>query len=409
MSGEVAKGRSLAWVAAFLAAGLPAFVIRFSGAELEPVAAAWIFGLGIVGGAFLLSWAAEVAQLDVSASLAIAVLALIAVLPEYTIEAVLAWDAGAVYDSVTGEIDPLTGEIKKEIGLVAANVTGANRLLIGVGWSLVILIFWVKRRRVLDMQGFMGLELTMLAAATLVTFLIFFMGQVHVVVAAALIAMYLFYLWATSRREPEEPELMGVALLIGSLEARRRRAVVAGLVIYAAAVILVAAEPFVEGLKDTGLELGIDEFILIQWVAPLASEAPEIIVAVLFSLRANPIAGITILISAEVNQLTLLVGSMVVIFSASAGQLLSFPLDSRQSVEFLLTSSVSIFAIVLIAPRLVGWKAGMILLGLFIVHLFFVDTGERRIFAYIYLGLAGAVLVWNRRRARLMASNVLKD
>ena len=409
MSGEVAKGRSLAWVAAFLAAGLPAFVIRFSGAELDPVAAAWIFGLGIVGGAFLLSWAAEVAQLDISASLAIAVLALIAVLPEYTIEAVLAWDAGAVYDSATGAIDPRTGEIKKEIGLVAANVTGANRLLIGVGWSLVILIFWVKRRRALDMRGFMGLELTMLAAATLVTFLIFFMGQVHVVVAAALIAMYLFYLWVTSTREPEEPELMGVALLIGSLEARRRRAVVAGLVIYAAAVILVAAEPFVEGLKDTGLKLGIDEFILIQWVAPLASEAPEFIVAVLFSLRANPIAGITILISAEVNQLTLLVGSMVVIFSASAGQLLSFPLDSRQSVEFLLTSSVSIFAIVLIAPRLVGWKAGMILLGLFIVHLFFVDTGERRIFAYIYLGLAGAVFLWNRRRARRMASNVLKD
>ena len=107
----------------------------------------------------------------------------------------------------------------------------------------------------------------------------------------------------------------------------------------------------------------------------------------LFTLRANPVAGMTILISAEVNQLTLLVGSMVVVFSASAGELLSFPLDARQSTEFLLTSSVSAFAIALVAPRLIGWRAGAVLLGLFIAHLFFVDKDQRLIFSYIYLGL----------------------
>ena len=288
----------------------------------------------------------------------------------------LAWKAGASFDLVTREVTP-------RMQLVAANVTGANRLLIGVGWSLVLLIFWIKRRRSMDVRGYLGLELAMLVAATVAMFVIFFVGRLHLAMGAVLIAAYLFYLWLSSRRGSEEPELVGVARSIGSMSKVPRRSIVVLLLMYSAAVILVAAEPFVESLVETGVELGIDEFILIQWIAPLASEAPEIIVAVLFSLRANALAGISTLVSAEVNQLTLLVGSMVIIFSISAGQPLAFPLDSRQSAEFLLPAAVSTFAILLIAPRVVSWKAGAVLLGLFIAHLFFADTGERLVFAYI--------------------------
>ena len=57
--------------------------------------------MGILAGAFLLSWAAEVAELDISASLAIAILALLTILPEYAIESVLAWDAGASFNTET--------------------------------------------------------------------------------------------------------------------------------------------------------------------------------------------------------------------------------------------------------------------------------------------------------------------
>ena len=60
---------------------------------------ALLFGLAIVGAAFILSWAAEVAQLDISAGLAIAVLAFIAVLPEYAVDIVFAWKGGNVVRS----------------------------------------------------------------------------------------------------------------------------------------------------------------------------------------------------------------------------------------------------------------------------------------------------------------------
>lgn len=391
MSSQTASRNSLMWLGVFILVGVPGIALRLAGTHLDPIVAAVIFGLGIVGGAFLLSWAAEVAQIDISASLAIAVLALIAILPEYTIEAILAWKAGASFDPALGVVTP-------EMELVAANVTGSNRLLIGLGWPVVILIFWAKRREILDLRGHVSLELMMLVAATALTFLMFFMGQLHIALAVLLVALYLLYLAISSTKESEEPELIGVAATIGSWETRGRRTAVIAMLVYAAVVILAAAEPFVEALVEVGGELGIDEFILIQWIAPLASESPEIIVATLFALRSNPQAGLTTLISAEVNQLTVLIGSMAIVFSMSAGEVLSFPLESRQLTEFLLTSSVSTFAIVLLAPKMIGWRAGAVLLGLFLVHLIFPDEDARRAFTYVYLALTVALIAWNWRR-----------
>ena len=375
--------------------GVPGAVLRFSSIDVDPVVAAAVYGLGIVAGAFLLSWAAEVAELDVSASLAIAVLALFAVLPEYAIEAVLAWDAGSSFDTATGAVT-------KETSRVAANVTGSNRLLIGLGWSAVILIHWVKRRRELDMRGEMGLEISMLTIATAATVLVFFVQQVHILLAAGLIVLYAAYLWISSTKEGEEPELMGAAALIGSLPVVWRRAMVVFLFAFAAGVILIAAEPFVESLVETGGSLGIDEFILIQWIAPLASEAPEIIVAVLFSLRANPVAGLTALVSSQVNQLTLLVGSMAVLFSLSAGEVLSFPLDDRQGIEFLLTTAVSVAGLMLVAKRVISWNAGALLLALFVAHLFFTDPEARLRFSFLYFGIALGLAAMDWRRVKLL-------
>ena len=389
-------------IVVFLLLGAPGAILRFSGIDVDPIVAAAVYGVGIVAGAFLLSWAAEVAELDVSASLAIAVLALIAILPEYAIEAVLAWDAGSSFDAGTGAVT-------SETSRVAANVTGSNRLLIGLGWSAVILIYWVKRKRVLDMRGEMGLEITMLTIATLVTLLIFFMQQVHLVLGVGLIGLYVAYLWISSTRETEEPELIGAAALIGSLPVKWRRTIVVFLFVFAAGVILVAAEPFVDGLIETGESFGIDEFLLIQWVAPLASESPEIIVAVLFSLRANPVAGLTALISSSVNQLTLLVGSMVVLFSAAAGEVLSFPLDERQTIEFLLTTSVSAAALVLVARRVISWNAGAILLLLFVAHLFFTGTEDRLRFSFLYFGIALGIIAMDWMRVKLLFRGEPRD
>ena len=374
-----------------LVLGLPSIGLLVFGVPLHPLLAAAVYGAGILASAFLFSWAAEVAELDISASLAIAILALLTVLPEYAIEAVLAWDAGASFDAATRVV---TDETER----VAANVNGANRMLVGLGWPVVIFASWAVHRRVLDLRGHIGPEMTFLTISTVITIPLFFMLQIHFVIAAALIALYVAYLWVGSRREGGETELAGVAAVIGSLPVAWRRTTVILLFIYAAGVIAVAADPFVSGLVETGIQLGIDEFILIQWLAPLASETPEVVVALLFATRSNPAAGLTVLIASGVNKFTLLVGSMVGIFSLSAGGLLSFPLSDRQAAEFLLTTAFSLFGLLLIARRTVDWKTGALLWVAFVAHLFFPQAQHRLWFAYGFFGLSAitVALVWRR-------------
>ncbi len=431
MEENASNGRRWVAIAVLLALGMAGAAVRFSGARLDPQVESLIFGVGIIAGAVLLSWAAEVAQLDVSASLAIAALALIAVMPEYTVEAVIAWDAGQSYKL----LEATDGAVTKEMSLAAANVTGSNRLLIGIGWSAVIIIFWLKRRAELDMRGLLTLELPTLAAAILLTILISLFKMIPIWLAAVFMGTYIFYLWRSSTKESEEPDLVGASAMIGSFRPLYRRMWVIGLFIYSASVILIAAEPFVHGLKATGESLGISEFLIIQWIAPLASESPEIIVAVLFSLRSNPNNGLTALISSQVNQLTLLVGSIVLVFSVSAGQALNFPLDyfepsgffSRlftefglQSSEFLLTAAAATFGLVLISTRVIKLWHGLILLGVFAAYmtalLFFpnifggvddVGNVSLRIWSsVIAFGLAALMIAQNWRRAMYVFKGV---
>ena len=381
MTSNATNGKLWASIILLAGVGIPGVILRFfgesMGLHLSPALEALIFGIGIIGGAFLLSWAAEVAQLDVSASFAIAVLALIAVLPEYMVEATLAWNAGQSFN-------PQIPAVTEKMSLAAANVTGANRLLIGLGWSAVIIIFWLKRRAGFDMRGLLRLELPMLAVATLLTMIVAFTKIIPIWLAVVFIGVYIFYLWKSSTQETEEPDLLGAAAMIANFRPLYRRLWVLGLFVYSAAIIIIVAPPFVHGLEATGEALGISKFLLIQWFAPLASESPEIIVAVLFSLRANPNDGLTTLISSQVIQLTLLIGTIVVVFSISAGQPLNFPLDhfeptnflSRlaspfglQSAEFLLTAAAASFGILLISTRLIKLWHGLALLGIFVAYL----------------------------------------
>ena len=91
------------------------------GAPIE----ALVYGAAIVGAAFILSWAAEAVQVDINAGLALALLALLAVLPEYAVDFVFTAKCGGEYAAYGG-----SPEI---CGLSLANMTGANRVLVGVG------------------------------------------------------------------------------------------------------------------------------------------------------------------------------------------------------------------------------------------------------------------------------------
>ncbi len=391
------------WLFMGVAGGLtlPAIVLRFVPFTESAPLEALLFGVAILGAAFLLAWATEVAQLDVSKALAIAVLALIAVLPEYTVDAVLAWKAAE---------DPQYAHY------AIANMTGANRLLIGLGWSLVVLLFWVRGRgRAVVLEESQSVELGFLLMATLWALVIvgravLLGGSLTLWDSGVLVALFAGYMWIVSRAGAEEPHLYGPAAAIAALGKVRRRAFIVAFFLFAAIVILASAEPFVEALVESGHKLGIDEFLLIQWVAPLASEAPEITVASIFALRGAGAMALGALVSSKVNQWTLLVGTLAVVYSVSSGSAAALPLDERQRDEVLLTAAQSLFAVVLLASLTLSWKGALLLFLLFITQLFFTDPVVRHYYSFLYLALTVALLVFSpllRRRTFALIPHAL--
>ncbi len=361
---------------------------------MVPEAEVLVFGVAVVATAFLLAWAAEAAQVDISGSLATAVLALIAVLPEYAVDLYFSYRAG--HDHAAGQY-------------AAANMTGSNRLLIGIGWPLVAFVAfaaWKRRRRdradvVLEDDGSVTethvqlpivrrVDLAFLGVACAYAFIVPLTRTLAWYDSVVLLGLFGLYLRRVSREEQSEPDLIGVSETLGRLPRRQRRTVVPLLFVLAAVIVLLSAEPFANGLVGTGHRLGVDEFLLVQWLAPLASEAPELIIVCLFAWRLRGGDALGTLLSSKINQWTLLVGSIPIAYLAGGGSGHGLHLDARQTEEFLLTAAQALLALMVIVDLRFSRRDATLLLVLFLLQFPFPDTGARLAFSAAY----GVAAVW---------------
>ena len=232
---------------------LPGIITRLTDAHFSDPLLAVLFGLSIVGAAFMLSWAAEVAQLDISAGLAIALLAFIAVLPEYAVDMVFAIKGGNAFEE-GGFVDcpAPPGQNESPCSLALANMTGANRLLIGIGWSMVVFIAWwqwrkrgePERAKEVQLERSHSVELAFLTVATMYSLTLPLKQSITLVDAAVLVTIFVVYTIRISRAPAEEPHLVGPARWIGSFSVPGRRWSVVGLFFFSAIVILLCAEHF---------------------------------------------------------------------------------------------------------------------------------------------------------------------
>jgi cation:H+ antiporter len=372
---ELHPRRQIALIALAVGVCIPGVALRLSGQHIDPIVSAVLFGLAVVGAAFVLSWGAEVIQLDVGSGLALAFLALIAVLPEYAVDFVFTSNAGREFAE--------TGAATEWGPLALANMTGANQLLIGFGWPLVILLgTWrVSRERatpaeaegattkVVTLSKTQSVDIAYLAIASLYGLSLFLKSTLTLWDAAILVGIYVVYMVRLAGASAAEPHLVGPAAFIALLPRRQRRLVNYALFVVAAGVILAVAEPFAESLIEVGEAVGVSEFLLVKWLAPLASEAPELLVATLFAWRLAARTGIGALISSKVNQWTLLVGTLPIVFAIFAQQLVGLPLDRVQRVELWVTAAQSVFAVAIIASRSISRREAWIMLTLFVAQL----------------------------------------
>jgi cation:H+ antiporter len=380
---------------------LPWLGISLLGAAPGMVSSVALSGVSILGAAFLLAWAAETAEKDVSRSFAIAVLAVLAVAPEYAVDALYAWEAG---------VAPATPASREAADLAVANMTGANRILIGIGWSGIVLFTIYRAAKHSDpnverVDGFLAdrvhldrelsLEIVFLFAATVYAFAIPLTGSIALHDMLILVGLYGLYIFFAIRTPTAEETHVGVPAYFQSFRKRRRIPVVIGLFSFSGLAILVAVEPFAHGLEEIGLQYGIHPFLMIQWVAPLASETPEFIIVVLLVTKARSSASFNALISSKLNQWTLLIGTLVLVYSVSLGYYGALPLGSRQAGEIWLTAAQSFFALALLVDLRISVREALALLGLFLIQLYpaFHEYEWLLAFTGLYLALGLTLLI----------------
>jgi len=339
---------------------LPGIFCRLASVGIFPPLSAVIFGVGIIGSAFILSWAAEVAQKDVSQNLALVFFALVAILPEYVVDLYFAW---------TASINP------SYTSYALANMTGANRLLVGFGWSLIVIVLFLKFRRVgIVLEERRSLDIFWMSLFTIYGFFLAIKRSMNLVDTAVLFILFGFYIRQAARVGVQEPELVGPPAVIAELPSSLRRLATAIMFVFSGIAILALAEPFAESLVRSGEILGIDEFFLVQWVAPLASETPEFVVVLLLALRGLPSMALGALISSMVNQWSLLVGAVPLVYSLGHAVnhfsfVSTFPFDARQVSEVVMTAALSVMAVSMVVNFRFRFREALALMALFFVQL----------------------------------------
>jgi cation:H+ antiporter len=336
-----------------------------------------------VAAAFLVAWGAEAAQFLIPQGLALAILAWLQTLPELAVEAVIAWEAGR---------DP------ERAHLAIANLTGAIRLLLGLGWPMVYAVFAVAGRTGtggrpprIRLARAHAVEILGLAPP-LVYFVVILVKQSFTWAdAVVLVALYAVYLWAVTRG-PSQPaerlaDLPTVARWAHRQRGWRRSAAVAALFGGGGLLLAGTTHAFLESMLAVAGLLGVSQFVFVQWVAPFLSEFPEKVSAFSWAARPHtaPMA-LANLISSTINQWTVLAAVIPLIYGVSTsthgGMWLAFRFDDAQRLEILLTLLQTAVGVLLLARMEFGALDAGILFLLWLVQFLAPDLRREVAVAY---------------------------
>ncbi len=325
------------------------FALLFTAAPLQrasPWAVFWTTP-SILVASLLITWGAESAQFFVAQGFALAILAWMQTLPEFAVEAVLAW--------------------KQQTDLLLANLTGALRLLTGLAWPMIYVTASIVHRKrtgkglqCIQLNPHHSVEVVGLIAPLLYMGFVWWKGKLEVYDAAILIALYAAYLALLTKLPPEKDEgiedLESVPRRIVLAPPRWRTLGICACFLLGGIIIYFTAEPFLGSLVSLATAVGIPSFVVIQWLAPVISEFPELLSTFYFARQEvkAPVALMNIA-SSNINQWTLLVAMLPIVLSVSRGGICALSFDGEQGRELLLTISQSGTALMFLINMRFAW------------------------------------------------------
>lgn len=348
----------------------------------------------------LITWGAESAQFFVAQGFALAILAWLQTLPEFAVEAVLAW--------------------KQQTPLLLANLTGALRLLTGLAWPMIYITAATVHRRktgkplnTIPLDKHHSVEVVGLLLPLAYAFFIWWKRAIHVYDAFVLIAFYVAYLVLLTKLPPTEHEAVEDLATIPRkiVLAPRPMRIAAILACFAAGGTLIyfTAEPFLGSLVALAAAIGIPSFVVIQWLAPIISEFPEFASTFYFARQSgNASVALMNITSSNINQWTLLFAMLPIVFSLSRGDISAIPFDGEQEAELLLTIAQSLVGLLFLANMSFSWWEALTMFVLFAAQLA-LPTGSRFWITYAFFAWAVVsilILVLRRRAPQAVTSFV---
>lgn len=331
-------------------------------ARMGPEAALWSTP-AILLAAMMIAWAAEASQFFIAQGFALAILAWLQTLPEFAVEAVLAW--------------------KQQVPLLLAGLTGALRLLTGLGWPMIYFTAAVFHRRrygrplrEIRLSDEHCMEVMGLLAPLLYVVFIWWKASLSLWDAAVLVAMYAGYLALLSRMPPQGHEgiedLDRIPRAVVKSSPFVRTVLIVLLFAGGGGLIYFMAEPFLGSLLAVSAVIGVSEFVFIQWVAPFVSEFPEKVSAFYWARTVDraPMALMN-MVNSNINQWTLLPAMLVIVFSLSRGAPSVIPFNEHQQMELLMTLGQSLVGMIfLVNMAMSAWEASCLFVLWFIQFLF---------------------------------------
>jgi len=355
----------------------------------------------MIGAAFVVAWAAEAAEFLMSQGLALAVLALIQTMPEFAVEALIAWKAGKNPDMVH---------------LAIANFTGSLRLLTGFGWPMIYAVaaFFSRRRerrplRSLTLADDHAVEVLGLLPPLAYFVVVWAKGNLSLLDAAFLASTYVVYLAILFRLPPRaeslevDEDIPAVSRWALSFPGGRRWAAVGGLFLVGGAIIFVVAEPFLNSMMSVAVSLGISQFVFIQWVAPFISEFPEKTSAFAWARRVTraPVALMN-MVSSNINQWGVLSGLLAVIYCWSHGDASPLPFDEFQRLEILLTILQAFLGWIFLASMSFETYEAVGLFLLWLIQFVMPSSRQHMIWVYsLWIAVELVLVATGRKRIRV--------
>jgi cation:H+ antiporter len=370
----------------------PGLFVRLSGGAVPYPLQVLAYGGAVVCAAFMLAWACEAAQADVASGAVVAAVAFVAILPEYVVEVHFAFTGRAEY--------------------VTANLTGATRLLLGVCVSLPAAVAALPRRWRRVSVGPIALgpaqrvDLAILALAAGWALRGAVRGRLTMLDAVVLIGLYALYLRRAAAAESDAPEPLGVAAALAALPAERRRRWVRGLMLFAAATILTTAVPFGDAVMGSGQLVGISPYLLVQWLVPVATEVPELVVAFVLLAHGRGGQSVAVLLAGAVSQFTLALGTLPIAFAVGAG-VGPLPLAGRERIELFLSVAVALYAVASLVTLRLSRGDAAIMFALFSAQFLLPTVVTRAALAVAFMALAVDVMVDERKHLPALLAALL--